>query len=398
MTMMNLTQNEQPVSDSFRVDISRGQRIGRVSSEWFSRPDDERYLNLPDLYDAVRSRAEHAQARTVESRAIRVEASRDNVERLALIVPGRAEPVAPTHWSFGQLCTLVGAPTSYLRQLPATLSGINLQHGLLSHRAELVKTLEAESGRVELRAVTGPDYGRIWDHELVAAVMKIAGNGVGDTRWKVPGVLDWTTMTHNPFVDVTKDTTTLYASDRDVFLFLVDDTNPIEAGRLPDGSPDLYFRGFYCWNSEVGSKTLGIASFYLRAVCMNRNLWGVENFEEITIRHSKFAAQRFAHEATPALTSFANSSSAPFIAGIKAARERIVARTDDDRETFLRKSGFSKSETTKVIETVLGEENRKPESVFDFVQGITALARAKSHQDARLELEGKAKRLMERAI
>ena len=205
-------------------------------------------------------------------------------------------------------------------------------------------------------------------------------------------------MTHNPFVDVTKDTTTLYASDRDVFLFLVDDTNPIEAGRLADGSPDLYFRGFYCWNSEVGSKTLGIASFYLRAVCMNRNLWGVENFEQITIRHSKFAAQRFAHEAAPALTSFANSSPAPFVAGIKAARERIVVRTDDERESFLRKGGFSKSETTKIIETVLGEENRKPESIFDFVQGITAVARGKAHQDARLELESKAKRLMERAV
>lgn len=260
-----------------------------------------------------------------------------------------------------------------------------------------MKTLEADNGRVELRAVTGPDYGRIWDHELVAAVMKIAGNGTGDTRWKVPGVLDWATMTHNPFVDITKDTTTLYASDRDVFLFLVDDTNPIEAGRLADGSPDLYFRGFYCWNSEVGSKTLGIASFYLRAVCMNRNLWGVENFEQITIRHSKFAAQRFAHEATPALTSFANSSATPFIAGIRAARERIVARTEEDRDGFLRKRGFSKSETSKIIETVLHEEGRPPESVFDFVQGITALARGKAHQDARLELEGKAKRLLERA-
>jgi hypothetical protein len=397
MTMMTLTQNEQPVSGGFRVDVSRGERIGRVSSEWFSRPDDERYLNLTDLYDAVRSRAEHAQARTVESRAIRGEASRDNAERLALIVPGRAEPVAPTHWSFGQLCTLVGAPTSYLRQLPATLSGINLQHGLLSHRAELVKTLEADDGRVELRAVTGPDYGRIWDHELVAAVMKIAGNGTGDTRWKVPGVLDWNTMTHNPFVDITKDTTTLYANDRDVFLFLVDDIHPIEAGRLSDGSPDLYFRGFYCWNSEVGSKTLGIASFYLRAVCMNRNLWGVENFEEITIRHSKFAAQRFAHEAAPALTRFTDSSPAPFIAGIKAARERIVARSDEDRDSFLRKRGFSKSETAKIVETVLHEEGRPPESLFDFVQGITALARSKAHQDARLELEGKAKRLLERA-
>ena len=46
--MMTLTQNEQPVSGGFRVDVSRGQRVGRVSSEWFSRPDDERYLSLPD--------------------------------------------------------------------------------------------------------------------------------------------------------------------------------------------------------------------------------------------------------------------------------------------------------------------------------------------------------------
>jgi hypothetical protein len=397
MTLMTLSQNELPVPNGFRVDISRGERVGRVSSEWFSRPDDERYLSLTDLHDVVRRRADRAQARTVESRAVRVEAARDNAERLALLVPGRDEPVAPTHWSFGQLCGLVGAPSSYMRQLPAALAGINLQHGLLSHRAELVKTLEADDGRIELRAVTGPDYGRIWDHELVAAVMKIAGNGTGDTRWKVPGVLDWNTMTHNPFVDITKDTTTLYASDRDVFLFLVDDTHPIEAGRLPDGSPDLYFRGFYCWNSEVGSKTLGIASFYLRAVCMNRNLWGVENFEQITIRHSKFAGQRFAHEATPALSSFADSSPAPFIAGIKAARERIVARNDEDRDGFLRKRGFSKSETAKIVETVLQEEGRPPESLFDFVQGITALARGKAHQDARLELEGKAKRLLERA-
>ncbi|MBN9586044.1 MAG: DUF932 domain-containing protein [Afipia sp. 62-7] len=398
MNVISSSQNlQQAVNGGFRVDISRGQRIGRVSSEWFSRPDDERYLSLTELYDAVKTRADRAKARTVESRAVRVEASRENSERLALIVPGQDQPVAPTYWSFGQLCSLVGAPATYMRQLPAPLAGINLQHGLLSHRAELVKTLEAEDGRIELRAVTGPDYGRIWDHELVAAVMRIAGNGTGDTMWKVPGMLDWATMTHNPFVDITKDTTTLYASDRDVFLFLVDDTHPIEAGRLPNGEPDLYFRGFYCWNSEVGSKTLGIASFYLRAVCMNRNLWGVEGFEEISIRHSKFAAQRFAHEAAPALTSFANSSPAPFVAGIKAARERIVARTDDDRETFLRKRGFSKAETGKIIETVLQEEGRPPESIFDFVQGMTAHARSKAHQDTRLELEGKAKTLLEKA-
>jgi len=228
-------------------------------------------------------------------------------------------------------------------------------------------------------------------------VQRIAGNGTGDTRWKVPGVLDWSTGIYNPRVDITKDTTTLYASDRDVFLFLVDDLNPIEAGRLADGSPDLYFRGFYCWNSEVGAKTLGMASFYLRAVCQNRNLWGVEDFEEITIRHSKYAANRFAHEAAPALANFANSSALPFVNGIKAARERIVARTDEDRTDFLRRRGFSKAETSKIIDTVLAEEGRPPESIFDFVQGITAVARDKAHQDARLDMEAKAKKLLDRA-
>ncbi|KDU95523.1 hypothetical protein GLUCORHAEAF1_07700 [Komagataeibacter rhaeticus AF1] len=130
-----------------------------------------------------------------------------------------------------------------------------------------------------------------------------------------------------------------YASDRDVFLFLVDDTHPIEAGCLPNGDPDLYFRGFYAWNSEVGSKSLGIASFYLRGVCQNRMLWGVENFEQITIRHSKFAASRFVHQATPALRNFATASPASFVSGIQASRQALVAKTDEDRESFLRRRG-----------------------------------------------------------
>ncbi|MGV2164919.1 DUF932 domain-containing protein [Agrobacterium sp. 16-172Ci] len=394
---MQVLDARRDAAGGYKVDVSRGERVGRVSSEWFSRPADERYLSLSELARSVRDRADRSRTRVVESALIHVEASRNDPERLALILPGADAATAPTHWSFGQLAGLVGAPAAYLRQLPAPLAAINLQYGLTSNRAEQIKTLETDDGRTELRAVTGPDYGRIFDAELVEAVQRIAGNGTGDTRWKVPGVLDWSTGVYNPRVDITKDTTTLYASDRDVFLFLVDDLNPIEAGRLPDGSPDLYFRGFYCWNSEVGAKTLGMASFYLRAVCQNRNLWGVEDFEEITIRHSKYAANRFAHEAAPALANFANSSPLPFVNGIKAARERIVAKTDEDRTDFLRRRGFSKAETGKIIDTVLAEEGRPPESTFDFVQGITAVARDKPHQDARLDMEAKAKKLLDRA-
>lgn len=381
-------------SGAFAVDVTRGKRIGRVSSEWFSRPADERFLSIDALYQAVRTRADQSRSYTVESRAVRIEADRQNAERLRVMANDAT--LHPTHWSFGQLCTLAGAPAGYLRNLPSSLAGINLQWGLQRNRSELVKILETENGVAELRAVTGPDYGRIFDHELVEAVRRIAGNGVGDTRWKVPGVLDWQSMAYNPFVDVTKETTTLYASDRDVFLFLVDDTHPIEAGKLADGSPDLYFRGFYCWNSEVGSKTLGIASFYLRAVCQNRNLWGVEHFQEITIRHSKYAASRFAYEAAPALERFADSSPQPFIRGIADARKKIVATDDDERAGFLKGLGFGKQDAGRVVDLVLKEEGHPPESIFDFVQGITALARGREHQDSRLELEVKARRVMER--
>ncbi len=86
----------------------------------------------------------------------------------------------------------------------------------------------------------------------------------------------------------------------------------------------------------------------------------------------------------------------PFIDGIRAAREKIVARSDEDRQDFLRKRGFSKAETGRIVETVLAEEGRPPESVFDFVKGITAVARSKPQQDARLVMEGKAKMMLER--
>ena len=69
---------------AYKVDISRGRRIGRVSSEWFSRPDDERYLSLRELHAATSARARRATTRTVETREVRVEASLSDLVRSSL--------------------------------------------------------------------------------------------------------------------------------------------------------------------------------------------------------------------------------------------------------------------------------------------------------------------------
>lgn len=405
-----------------QVAMGRGQVRSELSSQWMSRPDDQRFLNLDDLHAAVKARADASEAHAVDVRTMRIDV-RDNDP--ALYVEDRNGESRFENWSFGQMCSLLHVPAGYLRQLPPQIAGVNLQYALATFRTELVKTyrqapdatladigqrLQAASGVAvndpgwpqdaagisTLRAITGPDYGRITDAEVVEAVRRIAGNGIGESRWKVPGVLDWGRDVYDPDVEVTKQSTTLYASDRDVWLFLVDDRNPIEIGKLADGSPDLVFRGFYVWNSEVGSKSLGIATMYLRAVCQNRLLWGVDGFQEIVMRHSKFAPDRFAAEAAPALESFSERATGRLMNGIADARRAVVARNDEERLDYLQRLKLSKAASLDIIATVTRDEGRPPESVWDFVQGITSKAGQATHQDERNAMERIGQRLLDK--
>jgi len=380
----------------YKVDTTRGQHRGEVSAQWFSRPDDQKFLTLDDLYAFTKARRDESSAEVIDASGIRFEAQRDEPEDLKILLPrerASAEPlhVEPTHWSFGQVASLLGAPASYLRKLPAPIAAINLQYHANNYASEKVKSLVRVNGATELRAVTGAEYGRIWDSDVVDAVRRVAGD-----TWKVPGVIDWATQYYNAESLVTKESTTLYASDRDVFLFLVDDRHPIEVGKLATGEPDLMFRGFYVWNSETGSKTFGLAAMYLRAVCQNRNLWGVENFQELKFRHSSGAPSRFMRECLPALQSYANHGTDTLIAGVKAAKAAIVANTDDTRTDWLARQGFGKKQSADIIATVLREEQKKPESIWDFVQGITAYARKVPHADDRVEMEARAGALLDK--
>ena len=63
------------------IEITKGRPAsggynGRVSSEWFSRPGDEKLLSLSDLCASVKGRAERSRIRTVESAAIGHQAGR----------------------------------------------------------------------------------------------------------------------------------------------------------------------------------------------------------------------------------------------------------------------------------------------------------------------------------
>jgi hypothetical protein len=368
-----------------------------VSAQWASRPDDQRFLNLGDLHAQVSQWAAESTTREVMPAKIVANGSEEG-DQTALTIDCDGVVLDPTHFAFGQLCGLIGAPAEYLRRLSAPMAAMNINYGLQAAKQTPKSAYQWKNGGHHLRALTSTQYGRILDRSVVEAVQQIAGNGDGKDgfRWKVPGLIDWATSSYNPNVDVTKETTTLYASDRDVFMFLVDDRHPISIGKLPSGDDDLVFRGFYTWNSEVGNRKFGIATFYLRGVCANRCLWGVEGFSELTFAHRSGAPERFAEEVTPALLSYAEMDTVKLLTGVKQAKAKVVAKTDEERVEFLARHQFSENQAKALI--ILGEleEGHPPASVWDFAQCITAQARSVAYQDRRIHLERVAGKLLDK--
>lgn len=378
-----------------KVTVARGERRGEVSRQWASRPDDQRFLTLDDLRASVAARAERSRSFVLDHRDLRIGLDKGTGD-LAILAEDRR--VKPTNWAFAQL-TPPGVSTDALVRMPTALAAMNLQWGLAARGGDLmtyeVAVDATDAAEAELRAVTSPTYGRVMDKDVVDYVSAIVEATGG--RWKVPGQLSWGSMRYDPDVPVTRSTTTLYASDRDVFMFLVDDKNPIEVGLLPDGSPDLMFRGFYVWNSEVGKCSAGMATMFLRAVCANRNLWGVEGFNEVRIVHNQLAPSKVVGELVPRIAGYAEATTTRLIEAVASAKTKRIGDDDEARLEFLGRY-FPKKASAEMMALHLDEEARPVETIWDAGQAATAYARRIPHTDTRLAMEKAAKRIFDLAL
>src|SRR5215469_10375538 len=257
--------------------------------QWMSRAPDERFASLLEMQTFKRRVRENSRSHTISSRGLYVRPVEDDSRSLQILGNGYGLPAAaPTHWSFGQLCSLASpgnSPAGYFREtnMPARMIADCLNYNLRFTRGiEDIGVLltSKEDGSVnELRSVNGPNYGRVYDADVVDALVNRFGDGVSGT-WRVPGEF-------GNRVTVDKQNTTLYASDRDMFVFLADEENRIELPNRRAGRSGSFARGFFVWNSEVGKTTLGAGFFLFDYVCCNRIIWGADQYTEVRIRHTK---------------------------------------------------------------------------------------------------------------
>lgn len=355
------------------------QNITTVSEQWANRPDDQRFLTLDDLKASVLQRKAESWTAAPHLRNLRVVADNGKLEvDLYDSTHGERRRLSPTHWGFGQLSQQANCPAAYLRRLPSELAAINLQWGLEhdSLRSDAL-VLAQSNGTNSLRAMTSTSYGRIWDHQVVEAVERINQDG----RWQIPAASYATT---NP-----KRATTLYASDRDVFIFLVDPAHPVDIGG------EQLFRGFYTWNSEVGAAVFGICTFLYRFVCDNRIIWDATEVKELRIRHTGGAPERFAYEARQRLARYSEESTAGLVEQIRRAKDFEIPKAAEKNgvASWLQARGFTKTVSIAAVSSAVAEEGQA-RSLWDVINGITAHARSIPNSDDRVALEVQAGKLM----
>lgn len=353
--------------------------IMHASRQWASRPADERFTSLIALRDHCANVRRTSSAKVLSTREISAAPVAGDSKGLCLVGPG-GNAVNVSHWSFGQLCQRADAPASYLRELPAELAADNINYGLRKSDVAEVGVLlsrDTTGPSVTARAITGPNYGRVWNADIASALVERFGDGVSG-QFRVPGIFG------KALTQVTKDNTTLYASDRDMFVFLADEANRIEIPNRRDGQSGSLARGFFVSNSEVGAGCLQVSTFLFDYVCANRIVWGASEYECVSIRHTKGAPDRWMEEIAPAIRAYAASSQASVVRAIADARAKRV----DDVDAFLL-NRFTKSQANAIKAAHLADEGRPIETLWDVTTGVTAYAREIEYQDERVTLERK---------
>ena len=359
--------------------------LHQASRQWATRPSDERFVNLETMHSHCAAKRERSRGAVVSSRAIEIRPDEsDEMSGIKVFGPAGAG-YPPSQWAFGQLATLAQAPAGYLRSLPAPIAADCVNYGLRFARdMEDVGILihRPAGGGGEITAATGPRYGRIWNSEITRELTQRFGDGVSG-QWTVPGEF-------GRAVAVTQQNTTLFASDRDMFVFLADEHNRVTIPNRRDGKSGTLARGFFVWNSEVGASTFGFAQFLFDYTCSNRIVWGAQGYKELRIRHTVSAPDRFAEEIEPTLRLMSRASETGVVSLVRAAQEKRI----EDLEAFMKGRRFAANMAAKVNVAHERDEGRPIETAWDLVTGMTAYARTISYQDDRVALEREAGKIL----
>ena len=384
--------------------MGSGNNLFEASKQWSTRPDDERFSSLREMHEACAGY--HAKSKTEYYDSSKFYA-RSQDEELVIDLDDR--PIRFSNWGFHQLAAKADAPESYLRKLPAQLAADCINIGLNKMEHCDVQTLIHTNGEDRIcRALMTPSYKRIWNDDVLNFLQ-----GLYDEGWRVPparpalpnqkgsrpateeDLLNCNNFELSVQLGDMIAPAGLYASDHDMFAFMVEPNNAID-----DGSGKGLYRGFFLWNSEVGASVVGAKTFLWRHVCGNHICWDVEGVKELKIKHIGTANHKFTNDFKDNLIEYVDSAASVDENMITAAKNKILGKDKDEVVITVLKR-FPKMGKRMIASAYDTAENYdyedgNPRSVWGLINGMTRLSQDE-YTDNRVALDNASGQLLKLA-
>ena len=377
----------------------------KASEQWFTRPADQRFASIEAMHVAC-SNYRH-QARTAELPYREMCARAEGKE---LIIDGKTTSARLSNWAFGQLAQRAEAPASYMRQLPAFLAADCINHGL-QKKDGVAQLMFHSNGSLLMRSITSDKYERIWNSDITKRLLALTKEG-----WRLPPARP--AFANQPGTRIATEADVLgnmggggglsvkvgdeiapagaYASDHDMFVFLVDPTRSIQ-----DPSGQVLYRGFFTWNSEVGAASFGIQTFLFRHVCGNHIVWDASGVKVMRIRHVGEANER-SREMLAEVYKYRDSAASDDEAKLKLAATKRLGTNKEEVLDALFKMRLPVSQAVCKSAVDCAEEcadvDGDPYSVWGTVNGLTRISQRGQYTDERVFIDRAAAKVMEVAF
>ena len=335
----------------------------RANSELLKRSPDECFPTLAALRDHCVSQREAATE--VWSKPQAVTAVVQQGELALNFEDGEARRL--NEWSFGQLCTLCGVSAKTINRLSSKTASTAIEETLPSAD----RPIQFLNGADEVRSIHGISYTRLWNSELLDVVAKF------DNEFQPPQ------PAQNHYG------TGLYAGEQDMFAFLVDDNGWVDIDN------DRFAPGFFVWNSEVGSRSVGIQTFWYQHICGNHIVWDCADVNEFSRKHTSSVREAIGEidRMITSLVSVKTQRQEQFAAKIHDAKRQWLGRDVEEVTKRLRQQGIPLG-MIKNAAKVVGNNHSK----FAWVDALTRSSGLIEFAGARASMDQKIGGLLSLAV
>ena len=340
--------------------------LTRAHQELFTREPDECFDNLNDLVVHCEQQRSESQELWWPVDSLRAEGL--NPHEL-LLTGSDDRQLRLNDWSFSQLCGLCGVHKGTVNRLRSDTAS-QVFHETLPRSGKPLQLLATGD---HVRAIHGVSYTRLYNAELLDAVLTAA-----------PGF--------EPPPRAFNGATGLYCGEQDLFAFLID----------PNGWIDIHGEqfapGLFCWNSEVGRRSLGVQTFWYQRICGNHIVWDVTDVNEFTrkhtanVRESLEVIRSMVHE----LAKKRDERRSGFVSVVERAMGTRLATTSDATINEITRHGFTRSLAEQAVTSA--EQTSGGLTIFAIVDALTRLTQKAAYAGDRAALDQKAGALLSLAV